>query len=420
MKVDIKVPAVGESVTEATIGSWNKKTGDYVKRDEILLTLETDKASVEVVAENAGVLTIQTEKGVIPIGAVIGSIDTEGKASAGSTAPVEKKQEAEAPKPSHKPGATPQPAVSAQASGGGGAVGSLEGLSPSVRRIAAENQLNVENIQGSGRGGRVTKTDALDALSKTTEPSQTKSMVSASAMPVTLQEGGIRRVAMTTIRKRIAERLVEAQSTAAILTTFNEIDMSNVIAVRNKYKDSFKEKYGINLGFMGFFVKAAVAALKKFPEVNASIEGTDIVYKDFVNMGIAVGTPKGLMVPVIRDVDQMSLAEIELSIRDFAQKARDNKISVQDLSGGTFTISNGGVYGSLMSTPILNPPQSGILGMHKIEERPIAVQGRVEIRPMMYVALSYDHRIIDGGQSVGFLVAIKEGVEDPTRLLLEV
>ena len=304
-------------------------------------------------------------------------------------------------------------------------------MSPAVRRIVTENNLNPETIAGSGRGGRLTKSDVMSAgagAGGDTTALVAKEPAGASVSPAAFKAPSprtnsgeeITREPMTTIRKRIAQRLVEAQSTAAILTTFNEIDMTEVMALRTKYKDKFEKKYGIGLGFMGFFVKAVVEALRTYPKVNAFIDGGDIVYHNYNNIGVAVGTEKGLMVPVLKHAEHMSLAEIELTIKNYAQKARDGKISIDDLNGGTFTISNGGTYGSLMSTPILNPPQSGILGMHKIEDRPIAKNGQVVIRPMMYVALSYDHRIIDGGESVSFLVRVKDCIEDPSRLLLEI
>jgi 2-oxoglutarate dehydrogenase E2 component (dihydrolipoamide succinyltransferase) len=427
VKTPIKVPAVGESITEGTIASWAKKNGDFVKRDEVILVLETDKASVDVVAESEGTLTIKAKAGdVVKIGAVVGEIDSDGKAAAASPPAAEKPT---APPPSaakpangngsSKPAQAPapqQPAASFKS----------ETMAPSVRRLVSEGGLNPETIAGTGRGGRLTKADVMGAgpaaSAPAAAPKNVSSPVSILKSPVAKPQLGeeVVREPMTTIRKRIAERLVQAQSTAAILTTFNEINMANCMALRKKYKEPFEKKYGIGLGFMGFFVKAVVEALKSYPRVNAFIEGNDIVYHNYYNVGVAVGTEKGLMVPVLRGVEHMSLAEIELAIKGFAQKARDGKISVDDLSGGTFTISNGGVYGSLMSTPILNPPQSGILGMHKIEERPIAENGEVVIRPMMYVALSYDHRIVDGGESVSFLVRVKECIEDPTRLLLEI
>jgi 2-oxoglutarate dehydrogenase E2 component (dihydrolipoamide succinyltransferase) len=426
MKTEIKVPAVGESISEATIGEWTKKSGEFVKRDEIILLLETDKASVEVVAPSDGVLTTMVDQGtVVKIGATVAIVDTEGVATAGIQQPTKNTDTTLAPTPSQAP-------VASQAS-------MNQVLSPAVRRVVDENALNAKDIRGTGKDGRITKHDAeLAAQARTqggvgglgaTAGLQTVAPASVTTtgpavMPAVAKSstGGSRRVPMTTIRRKIAERLVTAQRTAAILTTFNEIDMSAVMAIREKHKDKFKEKYGTGLGFMGFFVKAAIEALKEIPQVNGQIDGHDLIFNDFYNIGIAVGTEKGLMVPVIRQADQMSIAEIELAIKNFAGKARDGKISVDDLSGGTFTISNGGVYGSLMSTPILNPPQSGILGLHKIEERPIVVstpKGKeIQIRPMMYVALSYDHRIIDGKESVTFLVRVKENMEDPSRLLV--
>lgn len=434
MKIQIKVPAVGESITEGTIAQWTKKAGEFVKRDEVVMVLETDKASVEVVAESDGVISMSAKAGdVVKVGAVIGEIDTDGKPTAGADAP-QAKAETPPPKPS------PTPASAASSNGNGSAKPQpaagfkTETMSPSVRRVVSESGINPESVTGTGRGGRLTRADVLAASSgggasavstptannipATRPPSSVSYLKQPGPKPQLGEE--IVREQMSTIRRRIAERLVQAQSTAAILTTFNEIDMTNCMALRKKYKEPFEKKYGIGLGFMGFFVKAVIEALKAYPRVNAFIEGQDIVYHNYQNIGVAVGTEKGLMVPVLKHAEHMSLAEIEMAIKNFAMKARDGKISIDDLNGGTFTISNGGVYGSLMSTPILNPPQSGILGMHKIEERPIALNGQVVIRPMMYVALSYDHRIIDGGESVSFLVRVKECIEDPTRLLLEI
>ncbi|MCB0408173.1 MAG: 2-oxoglutarate dehydrogenase complex dihydrolipoyllysine-residue succinyltransferase [Bdellovibrionales bacterium] len=415
MSVEIKVPAVGESITEATIGEWQKKSGDFVSRDDVLLVLETDKASVEVVAETDGILTTKANEGdTVAIGSVVGEIDNS--ASAPKEAAPAKTPPTPQPVASTPPPAAPQPNIHQDLK---------SHLSPATRRVVEENHLNPSTISGTGRGGRLTKEDALVAASNGSAASQTKASQQPQALPPLPQAKGAidateTREKMTTIRKKIAERLVSAQQTAAILTTFNEIDMSAAMKLRAKYKDSFKEKYGISLGFMGLFVKAAIEALKAFPKVNAFIDGDEVVYHNYQNIGVAVSTEKGLMVPVIKNAQAMSVAEIELAIRHYAIKARDGKISIDDLNGGTFTLSNGGVFGSLMSTPILNPPQSGILGMHKIEERPIAIDGKVEIRPMMYVALSYDHRMVDGRESVGFLVKIKEGMEDPARLLLEI
>ncbi|MGE0762086.1 MAG: 2-oxoglutarate dehydrogenase complex dihydrolipoyllysine-residue succinyltransferase [Bdellovibrionales bacterium] len=419
MKVDIKVPSVGESVTEATIAEWSKKSGSAVKRDDVLLLLETDKASVEVVAEHDGMLTTTAKEGdVVKVGAVVGTIDTA--AAGATTGPAQ----ATAPAPTAapvKPSAPPAAVKPATTNGSHKPAATMD-MSPAVRRAVAEFNVDPSTVTGTGRGGRLTKSDVMESLSSGGPSSTMVVPTSRPLAPAVSREGkeDIERVPMTTIRKRIAERLVQAQHTAAILTTFNEVDMSALSELRNKYKEKFKEKYDVNLGYMGFFVKAVIEALKAFPKVNASIEGGDILYHHYYHIGIAVGTERGLLVPVLRHADRMSLAEIELAIKSYALKARDGKISVDDLSGGTFTISNGGVYGSLMSTPILNAPQSGILGMHKIEDRPIAVKGQVVIRPMMYLALSYDHRMVDGGESVSFLVRIKDCLEDPSRILLEI
>ncbi len=401
MKVDIKVPAVGESITEATIAEWLKKDGDAVKKNDVLLSLETDKATVEVVAENDGKLSIITKAGTtIQIGSVVGSIDTEAKGNVAAAAPA-------VASPSV---ATPAPAANSSAAAS---------LSPAVRRVVAENNLDPTSIQGTGKDGRITKFDAESATAKA-PATPAPAIAPPKPTAAVASSGGVRRVPMTTIRKRIAQRLLESQHNAATLTTFNEIDMTAVMSLREKYKDKFKEKHGVGLGFNGFFVKAAIEALKAIPEVNAFIEGDEIVYHDYYNIGIAVGTEKGLVVPSIKNAENLSLSGVELAIRNFATKARDGKISPTDLGGGTFTITNGGVYGSLMSTPILNPPQSAILGLHKIEDRAVVIDKKIEIRPMMYVALSYDHRIVDGKEAVTFLVKVKEAIEDPQRILLEV
>lgn len=412
MSLEIKVPAVGESVTEATIGTWEKQSGDFVKQDEVILVLETDKASVEVVAEADGQLeTTANEGDTVEIGTVVGKIDTsksapkeasEEKSEAKSNGAKEEKAE---PQPEKK-------APSSAPSTNGGGAGAEMHLSPAVRKIVEEKGLDPSQIEGSGKGGRLTKGDVLNAKAPSSQKAPAKEQKSF--------EGEIERVPMTTIRKRIAERLVSAQQTAAILTTFNEVDMSALLDLRSRYKDSFEKKYDVRLGFMGFFAKACIQALKEFPAVNASIEGNEILYKHFYNIGVAVSTPKGLVVPVVKNADKLSLAEIEIAIRDYAVKARDNKITIDDMSDGTFTLSNGGVFGSLMSTPILNPPQSGILGMHKIEKRAVVVDDQVVVRPMMYLALSYDHRMIDGRESVSFLVRVKECLEDPSRILMEI
>lgn len=420
MKYDVKVPAVGESITEATIGSWQKQNGEAVKRNDIILLLETDKASVEVVAEQDGVLQITAQAGqTIPIGSVIGSIDSEGKATVTSASASTSSASAA---PAAKPAAVaPAPTQSQPAMSASGA----QPLSPAVQKMVTEKNIDPNSVKGTGKDGRITKGDLMDlgggnGATPMTAPAAKQAPVAVPTPRGPSKQGDEKRVAMTTIRKKTAERLKQAQNTAAILTTFNEIDMSKANELRTKYKDKFKEKYGTSLGFMGLFVKAAIEALKDQPAINASIDGNDIVYKNFYNIGVAVGTEKGLIVPVIKDADNLTVAGVELAIKGFAGKARDGKISIDDLSGGTFTISNGGVFGSLMSTPILTPPQVAILGMHKVEDRPVAINGKVEIRPMMYVALSYDHRIVDGKEAVSFLVRIKECVEDPERLVLEI
>lgn len=408
MKMEVKVPAVGESINEATIGEWLKQSGDYVEQDEIILSLETDKASVEIVAEKSGVLTTKAEEGdELPIGAVVAEIDTAAAKPAGS---------AQAQPAQSQEGSTPESSNSSTS-----AHPDLQKhLSPAVSQVVAQKGLDPQSIQGTGRGGRITKGDVLSSQ-PTAPQTSAKPAPSIPDLPV-VSSGpqGSERVKMSRIRQKTAEKLVEAQQTAAILTTFNEVDMSALTRLRNEYKEAFEKKHGIRLGFMGFFIKACIEALKAFPAVNAQVDGKDIIYNHFHNIGVAVGTPKGLVVPVVKNADQMSIAQIETAIRHYALKARDGKISIDDLSGGTFTVSNGGVYGSLMSTPILNPPQSGILGMHKTEDRPVAINGKVEIRPMMYLALSYDHRIIDGKESVSFLVRIKECLEDPSRMLLDI
>lgn len=420
MKKDVKVPAVGESITEGTIAEWQKSDGDIVKRDEILFVLETDKASVDVVAEDAGKLTVSVGEGeIVEIGSVVGSIDTSVEASSEDSG-------AKATSSSTS-SAAPQP-TGPKATEASSPNAAPDALSPAVRKIVKEKELDPNAITGTGKAGRLTKADVLNATATPQPAMKAASETNGQQTPLPelpqFQSSGaeenVQRVTMSRLRQTIANRLVEAQQTAAILTTFNEIDMSAAMELRKKYKDKFKEKYGLSLGFMGFFVKATCEALKEFPAVNASIDGKDLLYANYVHMGIAVSTEKGLVVPAIRHADKMTVAEIEKAIRHYAVKARDGKISIDDLKGGTFTISNGGVFGSLMSTPILNPPQSGILGLHKIEERPIAVNGQVEIRPMMYVALSYDHRVIDGKESVSFLVRIKELLEDPARILLEI
>jgi 2-oxoglutarate dehydrogenase E2 component (dihydrolipoamide succinyltransferase) len=408
MSIDIKVPAMGESVTEATVARWFKKEGDTVARDEPLVELETDKVTVEVPSPSDGSIeSISVQSGAtVQVGAILGAI-SQGPASAkpavAKAAPVAAPVQA-------KPVAPPPPAPKAEPAP----------VMPSVRRIAAESGLQPANVAATGRDGRVTKGDMLAALeTRASEraPQQPTTPIPAGPRPNAERE---ERVRMTRLRKTIALRLKESQNTAAQLTTFNEVDMTTVMALRATYKDTFEKKHGAKLGFMGFFTKAVVAALKELPNVNAEIEGDNIVYKNYYDIGIAVSTERGLVVPVVRDADHLSLAGIEKAIVDFGTRARDNKLKLEELQGGTFSITNGGVFGSLMSTPILNSPQSGILGMHKIQPRPMAVGDKIEIRPMMYLALSYDHRIVDGREAVTFLVKVKENLEDPQRMLLDV
>ncbi|MBI3440926.1 MAG: 2-oxoglutarate dehydrogenase complex dihydrolipoyllysine-residue succinyltransferase [Proteobacteria bacterium] len=397
--VEIVVPALGESVKEATVAKWLKKVGEAVAVDEPLVELETDKVTLEVNASSAGVLKeIRVQTGAnVAVGAVLGSI---GEDSGAKTA---------------APASVPAPKAAQVASK---PVSNDSFLSPAVRKLVGDNKMNPAQMAGTGKDGRLTKGDVLAALSA---PKQ------APAAKIPVQPFGPcnnaereERVRMTRLRLRIAERLKEAQNTAAMLTTFNEVDMSHVMALRAEYKESFEKKHGVKLGFMSFFVKAVVQALKDFPSVNAEIDGQDIVYKNYYDIGVAVSTPTGLIVPVLREADKKGFAAIEKEIGDLGLRARDGKLSLEELTGGTFTITNGGIFGSLMSTPIINPPQSGILGMHKIQERPIALNGQVIVRPMMYLAMSYDHRIIDGKEAVSFLVRIKDAIEDPQRLLLDV
>jgi 2-oxoglutarate dehydrogenase E2 component (dihydrolipoamide succinyltransferase) len=404
---DIMTPALGESVTEATVARWTKKPGEAVKKDEILVELETDKVSLEVASPADGVLeSIAAADGetVVP-GALLGKV-TAGGAATATAAPAAAPAPAPKAEAAPAPAAAPAPVAKAEAAP----------LSPSVQRIDTETGLNPAGVAGTGKDGRITKGDALAALeARAAAPAP----AAAPAAPRAVHEREDR-VKMTRLRQTIARRLKEAQNNAAMLTTFNEVDMTAVMALRNAYKDQFEKKHGVKLGFMSFFVKACVAALKAIPDVNAEIDGTDLIYKNHYDIGVAVGTEKGLVVPVVRDADAMDLAEIEKAIGALGKKARDGQLTIEDMQGGTFTISNGGVYGSLMSTPILNAPQSGILGMHKIQERPMVVNGQIVIRPMMYLALSYDHRVVDGQGAVTFLVKVKEALEDPQRLLLDV
>ncbi|MBB4093872.1 2-oxoglutarate dehydrogenase complex dihydrolipoyllysine-residue succinyltransferase [Brucella pecoris] len=409
MATEIRVPTLGESVTEATIGKWFKKVGDAVAVDEPLVELETDKVTVEVPAAAAGVLAEITAKegDTVEVNALLGQISGDGSAVA--AAPAAKKEEA-------KPAAAAPAAAPVASASSGPAMQPA----PAASKLLAENNLSADQVEGSGKRGQVLKGDVLDAIAKGV-PAAPAPVAVAAARPASSAGDASReeRVKMTRLRQTIAKRLKDAQNTAAMLTTYNEVDMSAVMELRTKYKDVFEKKHGVKLGFMGFFTKAVTHALKEIPAVNAEIDGTDIIYKNFAHVGMAVGTDKGLVVPVIRDADQLSIAGVEKELGRLAKAARDGTLSVADMQGGTFTITNGGVYGSLMSSPILNAPQSGILGMHKIQERPVVVGGQIVIRPMMYLALSYDHRIVDGKEAVTFLVRVKESLEDPERLVLD-
>lgn len=408
MATEVKVPAMGESITSGILSSWHVKDGDFVKKDQVLYELETDKITSEATAEADGKISLKVAEGEeVEIGAVVAVIDesatggdsgssdkTEGKEDSAGQAASKSEEKAENADKHH---------------------------SPAVRRIAGETGINPDDVKGSGKDGRVTKGDMLE-VSETTkaEKAPAKQETSATSAPSTNRSERTTRKKMSPLRRRVAQRLVEAQQNAAILTTFNEVDMTAIMELRKKHQDSFVKKNGIKLGFMSFFVKATVNALKEVPAINGQIDGEEIIQNNYYDIGVAVSTEKGLMVPVVRDCDQKNFAEIEQALGDYAQKARAGKIGIDDLQGGVFTISNGGVFGSLLSTPILNPPQSGILGMHTIQQRPVVVDGEIKIRPMMYLALSYDHRLVDGKEAVTFLVKIKEAIEEPTRLLLEV
>lgn len=408
----VKVPPLGESVTEATVAKWLKKVGEMVKADETLLELETDKVTLEVNAPAAGVLTniSAAEGATVAVGDLLGEIDAAATATV--TAPTPAPAPAPTPAPVSAPTPAPQAFVAAPAPAPAAPAASFDQkLSPAVRKIAEENGLSTAAIPGTGKDGRLIKGDVLQALAA---PGLAPANVSVA--PGALEE----RVKMSRLRQRIAVRLKEAQNTAAMLTTFNEIDMGAVMATRKRYQEAFEKKHGVKLGFMSFFTKACVLALKEIPAINAEIQGDEIVYKNYYDISVAVSSPQGLVVPVVRGADHMSFADVEKTIGLLGRKAKDGKLSMEDMSGGTFTITNGGIFGSLMSTPILNPPQSGILGMHKIEERPRVVDGKIEVRPMMYVALSYDHRLVDGREAVTFLVRVKECIEDPERLLLDI
>ena len=413
---EIRVPTLGESVTEATIGRWFKKAGDPVAVDEPLVELETDKVTIEVPAPSAGTLgdIVAKDGETVAVGALLGQINDGAAGAVAKPAAAPPK----AAPPSPAPAAAPAPAAPAAKVPPADAP-----LAPSVRKLSAESGIDASTVPGSGKDGRVTKGDMLAAIEKAaaapTPVSQPAASVQVRAPSPADDAAREERVRMTRLRQTIARRLKDVQNTAAMLTTFNEVDMSHVMAMRAQYKDVFEKKHGVKLGFMGFFTKACVQALKDIPAVNAEIDGTDLIYKNYYHIGIAVGTDKGLVVPVVRDCDHKSIAEIEKSIGDFGRRARDGQLKIEEMQGGTFTITNGGIYGSLMSTPILNAPQSGILGMHKIQERPMAIGGKIEIRPMMYLALSYDHRVIDGKEAVTFLVRVKESLEDPARLVLD-
>ncbi len=393
MSIEIIVPSLGESVSEAAIAKWHKKQGDAVKVDELLLELETEKVTLEVNALSSGVISkiLKNEGDTVYVGESVGQI-TEGEASSVASPSTLDKEIKQQPASTNK-----------------------VDVPPSVQRLVSENKLQLADIKGTGREGRVTKGDVLEFINT---PPVKETELPVIANVVRANEGMVERVKMSRLRKTIADRLKQSQNTAAILTTFNEIDMLKVINLRMQYREEFEKKHGVKLGFMSFFVKATIEALKAVPSVNAEIEGDEILYKNYYDIGVAVGTEQGLVVPIVRQADKLSFAKVEKEIAGLGKKAREGKLSMSDLSGGTFTISNGGVYGSLLSTPIINPPQSGILGLHKTEERPVVVNGKIEIRPMMYVALSYDHRIIDGKEAVTFLVKIKELIENPEKLLL--
>jgi 2-oxoglutarate dehydrogenase E2 component (dihydrolipoamide succinyltransferase) len=399
MATEIRVPVLGESVTEATIGRWFKKAGEPVKADEPVVELETDKVTLEVNAPASGVLAeiVAKDGETVSAGALLGQI---GDAAAATSPKAGAKPPPAAPVEPASPAAPTQPVMPA---------------SPAAAKLAADHDLDPIAVEGSGKRGQVLKGDVLDFIGKPPAPA------SAAPLPAPASEGDREeRVPMTRLRQTIARRLKDAQNTAAMLTTFNEADMTKVMAVRARYKDAFEHKHGVKLGFMGFFVKACAGALREVPSVNAEIDGADIIYKNYYHLGVAVGTDKGLVVPVVRDCDRLDLAGIEKTIAELGKRARAGELKIEEMQGGTFTITNGGVYGSLMSTPILNVPQSGILGMHKIQERPVAVAGKIEVRPMMYLALTYDHRIVDGKEAVTFLVRVKEALEDPARLVLDV
>jgi len=419
MATEVKVPTLGESVTEATVGQWLKKPGDAVALDEPIASLETDKVAVDVPSPVAGVLGQQLVKegDTVNVGAVIAVVEAGGAAAASTPAPAAK-AEAAAPAPA---ASAPAPAAAPAAEDDSGEPGNIT-LSPAVRRLVLEHGLDPSKIKGTGKDGRLTKDDVTAAVAAgTAKASAAPASAPASSAPAAPSAPGRaqERVKMTRLRQTVAKRLKSAQETAALLTTFNDVDMTAVIEARAKYKDLFEKKHGVRLGFMGFFTKAVTMALRDIPAVNAQIEGDEIVYNNFADISVAVSAPNGLVVPVIRNAESLSVAQIEKTIGDFGKKAKDGALTMDDMKGGTFTISNGGVFGSLMSTPIINPPQSAVLGLHRIEDRPVVRDGQVVVRPMMYLALSYDHRLIDGREAVTFLVAVKNAIEDPTRLLID-
>lgn len=410
MAIEIKVPDLPESVSDATVATWHKQPGDAVERDEIIVDIETDKVVLEVPAPESGVLAeiLEQEGATVNAQQLIAKLEAGASAGASTPAPAPAAEPAPAPAPTAAPQAaapvaSPAPSVD------------TDDLTPALRRLVSEKDVDISKVHGTGKGGRVTKEDVEHFINHGRQAPS-----AAVASPQAVAARGEQRVPMTRLRKRIAERLLLAKNSTAMLTTFNEVNMKPIMDLRKKYQEAFEKRHGIRLGFMSFYVAAVVEALKRYPEVNACIDGEDIVYHNYFDVSIAVSTPRGLVTPVLRDCDTLKLADIEQNIRDLATKGRDGKLTVDELTGGNFTITNGGVFGSLMSTPIINPPQSAILGMHKIQERPMAVNGQVEILPMMYLALSYDHRIVDGRESVGFLVTIKELLEDPTRLVLDI
>ena len=411
MAIEIKVPVLGESVVEATVARWIKQKGDAVAADEAIVELETDKVSLEVPSPVAGVIEdiVAEEGAVVGVDALLGLVTEGAVASAKTPQPKLADPVPAAAVPKAVAPAAPAPVAEAS-----------HALSPAVRKLVEENNMNPSTIVATGKDGRLTKADVKDAIAKGIGRASAPAASAPAAIEPRKSDVREERVPMSRLRRIIAQRLKDAQNTAAMLTTFNEVDMTEVMKLRASYKDDFEKNHGVRLGFMGFFVRAVINALDEFPAVNAEIYGDEIIYKNFANIGVAVGTPQGLVVPVIKDAQEMTLAGIETAVTDFGVRARDGKLGPTDMSGGTFTISNGGVYGSLMSTPILNPPQSAILGMHKIQKRPVAIGDNVEIRPMMYLALSYDHRIIDGREAVSFLVRVKDSIEDPRRLLLGV